>query len=145
YGAADGDSTCSRPIRVLVAEDNALNQQVVRHLLARQGHTVQIAKDGQETLEALEQGCFDLLLLDVHMPELDGFRVIETLRRNERDTNRHLPVVALTARSMKGDRERCLAAGMDDYLAKPIRGKELFAAIERVRRADQGGRTKQVS
>jgi PAS domain S-box-containing protein len=130
--AAVGDSACPRLLRVLVAEDNALNQQVVQHLLARQGHTVQIAKDGRETLQALEQGCFDLLFLDVHMPELDGFRVIEALRQSERGTGRHLPVVALTARSMKGDRERCLEAGMDDYLAKPIRRKELFATIERV-------------
>jgi CheY-like chemotaxis protein len=119
------------PLRVLLAEDNTFNQQVVRHLLARQGHTVQVVGDGREALEALERGPFDLLLLDVHMPELDGFRVIEALRRRERGTGRHLPVVALTARSMKGDRERCLAAGMDDYLAKPIRRKELFAAVER--------------
>jgi PAS domain S-box-containing protein len=123
---------CLRPLRILVAEDNELNQQVVQHLLARRGHTVQVAKDGREALGALDEGRFDLLLLDVHMPELDGFQVIEELRRREEGTGRHLPVVALTARSMKGDRERCLAAGMDDYLGKPIRRKELFATIERV-------------
>jgi PAS domain S-box-containing protein len=123
---------CLRPLRILVAEDNALNQQVVQHLLARKGHTVQIAKDGRDALTALGRGAFDLMLLDVHMPELDGFRVIEKLRRREQGTGRHLPVIALTARSMKGDREHCLQAGMDDFLGKPIRRKELFAAIERV-------------
>jgi PAS domain S-box-containing protein len=123
---------CSRPLRILLAEDNALNQQVVQHFLSRHGHTVQVAADGREALAALEQGAFDLLLLDVHMPEMDGFRVIEALRCREQATGRHLPVVALTARSMKGDRERCLAAGMDDYLAKPVRRAELLAAIERV-------------
>jgi PAS domain S-box-containing protein len=129
---APADGLASPPLRILVAEDNELNQQVVRHLLARQGHAVEIARDGREALEALERDGFDLLLLDVHMPELDGFRVIEALRRREQGGGRRLPVVALTARSMKGDRERCLEAGMDDYLAKPIRRKELFAAIERV-------------
>ncbi len=122
----------SRPLRVLLAEDNDLNQQVVQHFLARQGHTVQVARDGREALDALERDRFDLLLLDVHMPELDGFRVIEAVRRGERTTGRHLPVVALTARSMRGDRERCLQAGMDEFLAKPIRRQELFDTIERV-------------
>ncbi len=140
-GQGDGETTgdslpapsfASRRLRILVAEDNDLNQQVVQHLLARQGHTVHLARDGREALQALEADSFDLLLLDVHMPELDGWQVIEALRRREEGTGRHLPVVALTARSMKGDRERCLQAGMDDYLAKPIRRHELFAAIERV-------------
>jgi PAS domain S-box-containing protein len=121
-----------RPLQILLAEDNALNQEVVRHLLTRQGHTVHLARDGREALAALGRAGFDLLLLDVNMPEVDGFQVIEALRRGERDTGRHLPVIALTARSMKEDRERCLRAGMDDYLAKPIRRPELFAAVERV-------------
>jgi PAS domain S-box-containing protein len=121
-----------RPLRVLVAEDNELNQPVVEHFLTNQGHTVQIAQDGRAALAALEDSSFDLLLLDVHMPELDGFRVIEAVRQREQTTSQHLPVIALTARSMKGDRERCLAAGMDDYLSKPVRREELFAAIARV-------------
>ncbi len=122
----------TRPLRVLVAEDHELNQQVVQHLLARHGHTVEIAPDGRAALAALEQGEFDALLLDVHMPELDGFQVIKALRQREQGTGRHLPVVGLTARTMKGDRERCLEAGMDDFLGKPIRRVELFAALERV-------------
>jgi PAS domain S-box-containing protein len=130
--AAAGDPVSTRPLHILVAEDNELNQQVVRHLLTLRGHTVQIVRDGRETLRALEQDRFDLLLLDVHMPELDGFQVTAALRTREQGTGRHLPVVALTARSMKGDRERCLQAGMDDYLGKPIRRKDLFAAIERI-------------
>ncbi len=120
------------PLRILVAEDYDLNQEVVQHFLARAGHTVQMAKDGRETLAILEKGAFDLLLLDVHMPELDGFQVIEILRQREQATGAHLPVIALTARSMKGDRERCLQAGMDDYLAKPVRRRELLAVIARV-------------
>ncbi len=121
-----------RPLRVLLAEDNRLNQQVVEHFLSRQGHTVQIADDGRQALAALERGGFDLVLLDLHMPELDGFRVIETLRRREQETGARLPAIALTARAMQGDRERCLAAGMDDYLAKPVGRAELLAAIDRV-------------
>ncbi len=91
-----------------------------------------MAKDGREALAALEHDAFDLLLLDLHMPEMDGFRVVEAVRQRERAADRRLPVVALTARSMKGDRERCLQAGMDEYVAKPVRRAELFAAIERV-------------
>jgi CheY-like chemotaxis protein/HPt (histidine-containing phosphotransfer) domain-containing protein len=120
-----------RPLRVLLAEDNEFNQEVVLHLLGRQGHKVQVARDGREALAALDEGPFDLLLLDVHMPELDGFRVIEALRQREQGTGRHLPVIALTARAAPGDRARCLQAGMDDYLAKPLHAADLLAAIER--------------
>jgi PAS domain S-box-containing protein len=133
------DAAPARPLRVLLAEDNDLNQQVVQHLLERKGHTVQIAGDGREALAALEQGGFDLLLLDVHMPELDGFQVIQALRQREQATGQHLPVIALTARSMKGDRERCLQAGMDDYLAKPLRARELFATMDRLLAASPAG------
>jgi CheY-like chemotaxis protein len=133
-GGEEGSSSepASTPLRILVAEDNEFNQQVVQHLLARRGHSVHLVNDGRQALAALEQDEFDLLLLDVHLPELDGFGVIEALRQREQGGGPRLPVVALTARSMKGDRERCLRAGMDDYLAKPIRRKELFATIERV-------------
>jgi signal transduction histidine kinase/DNA-binding response OmpR family regulator len=121
-----------RPLRILLAEDNEFNQQVVEHLLVRQGHTVRVAGNGREALAALEREPFDLLLLDVQMPELDGFQVIEAVRQREHAAGGHLPVIALTARSMKGDRERCLQAGMDDYLAKPARAADLFAAIDRL-------------
>jgi CheY-like chemotaxis protein/HPt (histidine-containing phosphotransfer) domain-containing protein len=119
-----------QPLRVLLAEDNPYNQAVMEDLLPRRGHTVHVAGDGRAALTALEQGQFDVLLLDVHMPELDGFEVVAAHRQREQGTGRHLPVIALTARSADG--ERCLQAGMDDYLAKPVRAAELFVALDRV-------------
>jgi two-component system sensor histidine kinase/response regulator len=121
-----------RRLRILVAEDNPFNQRLVAHLLGRKGHDVRVASDGLEALAALEQDSFDLMALDVHMPKCDGFQVIEALRRREQSSGGHLPVLALTARATKSDRELCLAAGMDDYLAKPIGAAELYAAIERL-------------
>ena len=119
-------------LRILLAEDNLFNQQLIDHLLRRRGHDVVVARDGRKALEALDHSSFDLMLLDIQMPELDGFQVIEVLRRREQTAGGHLPVVALTAHAMKEDRERCLQAGMDDYLSKPIRSAELFAVIDRV-------------
>ena len=118
-------------LHILLAEDNEFNQHLIDHLLRRRGHDVVVARDGRRALEALDLGSFDLMLLDIQMPEFDGFQVIEAVRRRERAEGGHLPVVALTAHSMKGDRERCLRAGMDDYLSKPIRSADLFAVIER--------------
>ena len=132
-------ATC---LRILVAEDNEFNAQLLEHLLGRRGHRVRLANNGREALSLAEAGAFDLLLLDVHMPELDGFQVIQAVRERERSAGGHLPVVALTVRSRKEDRERCLAAGMDDFLAKPIRAADLWAAIDRVLRKDEGGRMK---
>jgi CheY-like chemotaxis protein/HPt (histidine-containing phosphotransfer) domain-containing protein len=128
----------SRRLHVLVAEDNPYNQAVMEDLLPRQGHTLQVAGDGWSALNALEQGHFDVMLLDIHMPELDGFQVVAAQRRREQGTGTHLPIIALTARSAAGERERCLGAGMDDYLAKPVRAADLFAAIDRVLRKDEG-------
>ena len=119
-------------LRILLAEDNDFNQQLIDHLLRRRGHDVVVARDGRKALEALDHSSFDLMLLDIQMPELDGFQVIEVLRRREQTAGGHLPVVALTAHAMKEDRERCLQAGMDDYLSKPIRAAEFFAVIDRV-------------
>jgi PAS domain S-box-containing protein len=121
-----------RRLHILVAEDNPYNQAVMEDLLPRRGHTVHITGDGQAALAALEHGQFDVLLLDIHMPELDGFQVVAVQRQREQGTGRHLPVIALTARSADGEREHCMRAGMDDYLAKPVRAAELFAAIDRV-------------
>src|SRR5439155_19772514 len=120
------------PLHILVAEDNELSAQVLEQALVRQGHRVRLASNGREVLTLAEQGGFDLLLLDVHMPELAGFQVIRAVRERERTAGGHLPVIALTARSRKEDRDRCLAAGMDDFLAKPIRAADLWAAIDRV-------------
>jgi CheY-like chemotaxis protein len=129
---AGSDAASGRRLRVLLAEDNSFNQALMEDLLPRRGHAVRVAADGRAALAALEQDDFDVLLLDVHMPELDGYEVVTRLRQREHGTGRRLPVIALTARSADGERERCLRAGMDDYLAKPVRAAELFAAIERV-------------
>src|SRR3954452_19368369 len=119
------------PLHILVAEDNELSAQVLEQALVRQGHHVRLASNGREVLALAEQGGFDLLLLDVHMPELDGFQVVQAVRERELTGGGHLPIIALTARSRKEDRERCLAAGMDDYLSKPVQAADLWAAIDR--------------
>jgi two-component system sensor histidine kinase/response regulator len=122
----------ARPLRVLVAEDNDFNAQLIEQVLARRGHHVSIAQNGREALALLESGDFELLILDIHMPELDGFEVTRALRRRERETGAHLPIIALTARSRKEDREKCLEVGMDDFLTKPFRASDLWAVMERV-------------
>jgi len=122
----------SLSLHILVAEDNELSAQVLEQALIRQGHRVRLASNGGEVLALVEQGGFDLLLLDVHMPELDGFEVVQAVRERELTAGGHLPIIALTARSRKEDRERCLAAGMDDFQTKPIRPADLLAAIDRV-------------
>jgi TMAO reductase system sensor TorS len=121
-----------RRLRVLLAEDHPVNRQLAVKLLEREGHTVVVAKNGQEALRALEAGTFDVVLMDVQMPVMNGMEATEALRRSERGTGRHVPVVALTANAMKGDRERYLKCGMDGYLAKPIRRKELAETLQRV-------------
>ena len=122
-----------RKLRVLVAEDNVVNRELAVRLLEKQGHTVAVARNGRETLEALEKATargFDVVLMDLQMPEMDGLEATAAIRQKEKTTGRHLPIIAMTAHALKGDRERCLAAGMDDYLAKPIQAKELLAAVE---------------
>jgi CheY-like chemotaxis protein/HPt (histidine-containing phosphotransfer) domain-containing protein len=138
-----------RRLHVLLAEDNPFNQAVMEDLLRRHGHTLRVAGDGRAALAALAEDQFDVMLLDVHMPELDGFQVMAAQRQRELGSGRHLPVIALTARSGSGERERCLQAGIDDYLSKPIRAADLFAALDRVtagdvirRETEGGGRTK---
>ena len=132
-------------IRVLLAEDNELNAEVLEQSLIRHGHHVRLASNGREVLALAQTGDFDLLLLDIHMPELDGFEVVRAIRQREQTTGRHLPVIALTARSRKEDRQRCLAAGMDDFLTKPIRAADLWPIIDRVLQKDEGGRMKDLA
>ena len=122
------------PLRILVAEDNEFNRELLDHVLARRGHSAAMATNGREALTLLERGHFDLFLLDIHMPELDGFHVVETIRERERTAGGHLPIIALTARSRKEDREMCLRVGMDEYLAKPYSDADLWTAIDRVLR-----------
>jgi two-component system, sensor histidine kinase and response regulator len=113
-----------------LAEDNMVNQRLVTRLLEKQGHRVVVVNNGHEALAALERDGFDLVLMDVQMPELDGFEATARIRAREQDTGRHIPIIAMTAHALKGDRERCLAAGMDSYLSKPIQPPELLAVIE---------------
>ena len=120
-------------MKVLLAEDNAVNRTLATRLLQKHGHTVVVVENGRQALEALERETVDLVLMDVQMPEMDGLEATAAIREKEKKTGDHLPIIALTAHAMKGDREKCLAAGTDDYLTKPIRTADLFAAVERLR------------
>jgi len=117
---------------VLLAEDNRVNQMLAVKILKKQGFTVVVAQNGREALAALEQESFDIVLMDVQMPEMDGFAAAAEIRRREEGTGRHIPIVALTAHALKGDLEACLAAGMDAYLSKPIHAQQLVEIIQRI-------------
>jgi two-component system sensor histidine kinase/response regulator len=118
------------PLRILLAEDGLVNQKVAVSLLEQRGHRVTVANNGQEALAALDHESFDVVLMDVQMPAMDGFEATAFIRQKEEEAGVHIPIIAITAHAMKGDRERCLAAGMDGYIAKPIRAKDLYAAVE---------------
>ena len=117
------------PLWVLLAEDNLVNQKLAVRLLEKEGHSVVVAGNGREALAALDEGDFDAVLMDVQMPEMSGFEATAVIREREKKTGKHQLIIALTAHAMKGDRERCLEAGMDNYIAKPIQSNELFAAL----------------
>jgi two-component system, sensor histidine kinase and response regulator len=119
-----------RPLRVLVAEDNPVNQELALHLLERRGHSVIVAENGRQALAAISKHEFDLVLMDVQMPELGGLEATAAIRTKEKETGTHLPIVALTAHAMQGDRERCLAAGMDGYIAKPLDPRQFLQTVE---------------
>jgi two-component system, sensor histidine kinase and response regulator len=124
-----------RGLRILLAEDNVVNQRLAVRLLEKRGHHVTVATNGREVLTTLENAVstgFDLILMDVQMPEMSGFEATGFIREKEKVTGKRLPIIAMTASALKGDRERCLAAGMDDYIAKPVQSEDLFAAIERL-------------
>jgi two-component system, sensor histidine kinase and response regulator len=121
-------------LRILVAEDNSVNQVLARRLLEKRGHSVELAENGKVAVDALERGTFDLILMDVQMPVLGGLEAAACIREREkaRGDGAHIPIIALTANAMAGDRERCIGAGMDEYLTKPLQARDLFAAMERV-------------
>jgi len=118
------------PLHILLAEDGLVNQKVAVSLLEQRGHQVVVANNGEEAVAALGRQSFDVVLMDVQMPTMDGFEATARIREKEAGSGRHIPIIAMTAHAMKGDRERCLAAGMDGYIAKPIRAKELYAVVE---------------
>jgi len=117
------------PLRVLLAEDSLVNQKLAVGLLESRGHSIVVANNGAEAITALQSQRFDLVLMDVQMPEMDGLEATAAIRSKERQTGAHVPIIAMTAHAMKGDRERCLEAGMDEYVSKPIRARRLFDTI----------------
>jgi PAS domain S-box-containing protein len=127
-GAAD---SARSKRKILLAEDNAVNRKLAVALLEKRGFAVVVTENGREAIEALEREAVDLVLMDVQMPVMDGLEAMRAIREKEQSTGSHLPIIALTAHAMKGDRERCLAAGADDYVTKPIRLGELLAAMDR--------------
>lgn len=127
-----GSTQAVVPLRILVAEDNPVNQKLIVKLLEKGQHCVTLAFNGIAALRELERATFDVILMDVQMPELGGFETTAEIRRQEENSGQHIPIIAMTAHAMKGDRERCLEAGMDDYISKPIQSSELFAVLAKV-------------
>ena len=121
-----------RLLRILLAEDNVVNQRLAMRMLEKQGHMVVVARDGVTALAALERARFDVVLMDVQMPLMDGIDATAAIRKEERATGQHIPIIAMTAHAMSGDRQRFLASGMDGYVSKPVHSKELLAAIAKV-------------
>ena len=119
-----------RSLRILLAEDNPVNRKIAIAFLEKRGHVVTVAENGQIASELAGRETFDLILMDVQMPVMGGFDATRIIRERERELGGHIPILALTARAMKGDREQCLAAGMDSYLTKPFRADELYATVD---------------
>jgi CheY-like chemotaxis protein len=128
--AVPADTAPVRPLRVLVAEDNAVNQRVAEGLLGKRGHRVTVVDNGRKAVAATAAGAFDLVLMDVQMPDMDGFEATAAIRMRERETGGRLRIVAMTAHAMNGDLERCLRAGMDGYVSKPLNPRLLCAVVE---------------
>ncbi len=122
----------SRSLKILVAEDTAFNQKFIQRLLDRWNHKISLVGNGREALEALKNESFDIVLMDVQMPQLNGLEATKAIRIDEQQSKNHIPIIAMTAHAIKGDRERCLEAGMDEYISKPIDSDKLFDAIEKL-------------
>jgi len=127
---AEGKPVSTKHLHVLLAEDGVVNQKVAVSLLEQCGHKVTVANNGRQAIVALDGGSFDVVLMDIQMPTMDGYEATAIIRENEKASGGHIPIIAMTAHAMKGDRERCLEAGMDGYIAKPIRAKDLYETIE---------------
>ncbi|MDB5390715.1 MAG: multi-sensor hybrid histidine kinase, partial [Planctomycetaceae bacterium] len=125
------EETPRHRLNILLAEDNAINVRLAKFMLEKRGHTVTVVGTGKAAVEALEKSDFDVVLMDLQMPEMDGLQATIAIRQREQSTNRHVRIIALTANAMKDDRERCLAAGMDDYISKPFEPHEFFCALDR--------------
>ncbi|MGB7731975.1 MAG: response regulator [Candidatus Acidiferrum sp.] len=119
-------------LNILLAEDNKVNQIIAVRLLEKRGWVVTVVANGRDAVASARIGNFDVIILDIQMPEMDGFQAASAIREAERSSGAHVPIVALTAHAMKGDEERCLSAGMDGYVTKPIQTKDLFATIEKI-------------
>jgi CheY-like chemotaxis protein len=117
------------PLRILVAEDNVVNQKVACHLLEKLGHSVVLASNGRQVLDILERQCPDVILMDVQMPEMGGLEATAAIRLKEKERGGHIPIIGLTAHALSGDREKCLQAGMDAYLAKPVHREDLTRVL----------------
>jgi two-component system sensor histidine kinase/response regulator len=117
------------PLQILLVEDNRINQLVAQRLLEKAGHRVTIADNGKVAVQAITDSKFDLVLMDVSMPEMDGLEATQMIRQREQGSDVRLPIVAFTANAMKGDREKCLEAGMDAYVTKPVQPPDLFQAM----------------
>ncbi len=129
-GTASAAAQPSKELRILLAEDNLVNQRVALHILRKANHSVHAVVNGREAVEALEREPFDLVLMDVQMPEMDGFEATDAIRTREKISGKHMPIVAMTAHAMAGDRDRCLAAGMDEYISKPVHGPDLLRLLQ---------------
>jgi CheY-like chemotaxis protein/HPt (histidine-containing phosphotransfer) domain-containing protein len=130
--AAAAAMPATRPLRLLLAEDSLVNQRLAVGLLERHGHRVTIANNGQQALDLASSDGFDAILMDVQMPEMDGIEATRAIREQEKQTGRHIPIIAMTAHALKGDRERCLDCGMDEYVSKPVRERQLLTALRAV-------------
>jgi two-component system, sensor histidine kinase and response regulator len=130
--ASAAQRAVSRPLSVLLVEDSLVNRKLASAVLTKQGHRVTVAGDGREAVEAVARQQFDLVLMDIQMPEMDGLQATRAIRRAEQSTGQHVPIIALTAHALKGDQEVCLKAGMDGYVSKPVTARQLRQAIEEV-------------
>jgi CheY-like chemotaxis protein len=128
-GTSPQESKTACSLRILLTEDNIVNQRVALRILEKAGHQVTVAENGRVALKLLDEKPFDLILMDVQMPEMDGFKATALIRALEKHTGRHIPIIAMTAHAMAGDRERCLAAGMDSYISKPVTASALLELV----------------